>query len=179
MKAEIAYIGLGSNLGDRVSAIDAAAQKLITLPGTSSIALSGLYETSAVGMEGKHFINAVAEVRTGMGPLILLRTLLNVETDMGRTREPGITGSRFIDLDLLLYGETEVSTRNLTVPHPRMFSRRFVLEPLAELAPDLFIPPLGITASEAALAAAKRFPDQEVRRLGTLEEVRESLRFEV
>ena len=90
----------------------------------------------------------------------------------GRHREPGKTGSRVIDLDLLLYGCAAFKEETLILPHPRMLSRRFVLEPLAELAPDLEIPPTGVTTSRAAAELAKSHPEQEVKRLGRLEEIK-------
>ena len=170
---------MGSNLGDRIAAIDMAAHKLKTLPSTRLTTLSGLYETSAVGIEGDSFINAVAEAQCRLGALILLNKLLEMETAMGRHREPGRTESRFIDLDLLMYGDCVSEEETLILPHPRMLSRRFVMEPLAEIAPNLNIPPSGITASVAATNLAKRCPEQSVKHLGTLEEVKDSLRFEV
>jgi len=169
-----AYISLGSNLGDRVMAFEAAVKKLKTLEDTRYIALSDLYETSPVGVEGGSFLNAVAVIETGLEPGMLLRVLLSTETTMGRTRKPGKAVSRLIDLDLLLYGNTTVEEKNLVLPHPRMLHRRFVMEPLAELAPDLKVPPTGITASDAAADLTKNHPEQEVRRLGTLEELKEN-----
>jgi 2-amino-4-hydroxy-6-hydroxymethyldihydropteridine diphosphokinase len=174
-----AYISLGSNLGDRVLVLEAAVKKLKALEDIRYFALSGLYETSPVGVEGGPFLNAVAVIETGLEPDMLLRALLSTETTMGRTRKPGKAVSRLIDLDLLLHGNTTVEEKNLILPHPRMLHRRFVMEPLAELAPDLRVPPTGITASEAAADLAKNHPEQEVIRLGTLEEIKESLRFEV
>jgi 2-amino-4-hydroxy-6-hydroxymethyldihydropteridine diphosphokinase len=167
-----AYISLGSNLGDRILALEAAVEKLKALPDTRYIVLSGLYETSPVGMEGGPFLNAVAVIETGLEPGILLRALLSTEKTIGRARKPGKAVSRLIDLDLLLYGNTTVEEENLILPHPRMLHRRFVMEPLAELAPDLRVPPTGITVSATAANLAKNHPEQEVRRLGTLEEVK-------
>ena len=179
MGIKTAYIGLGSNLGDRVLAFDKAVKKLITVENSRYIALSGLYETSPVGVEGGPFLNAVAVMETGLVPEGLLRTLLSIETAMGRVREQEVDGSRNIDIDLLLLGDTTVEEKNIIVPHPRMLHRRFVMEPLAELAPELKIPPSGITACEAASDLAIQHPEQRIRRLGTLEEVKNSLRFEV
>jgi 2-amino-4-hydroxy-6-hydroxymethyldihydropteridine diphosphokinase len=173
-----ACIGLGSNLGDRVPAIEMAVQKIKALPDTRYIALSGLYETTPVELEGGLFLNAVAVIETLLEPGLLLEALLHIETTMGRTRKPGKAGSRVIDLDLLLYENITVEEKRLTLPHPRMLRRRFVMEPLAEVAPDLRIPPEGIKASEIAAHLAKSHPEQEVRRLGTMEEVKESLMFE-
>ncbi|MCJ7501024.1 2-amino-4-hydroxy-6-hydroxymethyldihydropteridine diphosphokinase [bacterium] len=171
MGIKTAYIGLGSNLGDRVLALDRAVNKLKTVEDTRYIALSGLYETSPVGVEGGQFLNAVAAMETGLGPEELLRTLLGIETAMGRVRGQEMDGWRNIDLDLLLLGNTTVEEKNIIVPHPRMLHRRFVMEPLAELAPDLKISLSGITASEAASDLAIQHPEQIIRRLGTLEEL--------
>jgi len=168
----IAYIGLGSNLGNRVLALETAFEKLKTLPDTRCLSLSDLYETSPVELEGGLFLNAVAAIETCMGPDLLLESLLGLETALGRTRKQSKPLSRAVDLDLLLYRDTVIEGKNLTVPHPRMLHRRFVMEPLAELAPDLEIPPTGITASEAAAKLAVLHPEQEITRLGTLEEVK-------
>ena len=168
----IAYIGLGSNLGNRVLALESAIEKIKALPDTRCLALSGLYETSPVELEGGFFLNAVAAIETGMRADLLLDFLLGLEAAMGRTRKKGESSSRNIDLDLLLYGDTVTERERLTVPHPRMLNRRFVMEPLVELAPDLKIPPTGITAREAAAKLANLHPEQEIKRLGTLEEVK-------
>ena len=175
MGVRTVYIGLGSNFGDRVLALEAAVEKLKTLVSTRFMAMSGVYETSPVGVEGGPFLNAVAVIETGLEPGVLLEALLSMETTMGRIREPGKDGSRLIDLDLLLYGNAVVDEVNLILPHPRLLRRRFVMEPLAELAPDLRIPPTGITASNATADLAVHHPEQVIKRLGTLEEIKESL----
>ncbi len=167
-----AYIGLGSNLGDRVLALEVAIEKFKTLEHTRYIALSSLYETSPVGVEGGPFLNAVAVIETELEPGVLLKALLSMETSMGRIRKPGQGVSRFIDLDLLLYGNTAVEGKNLILPHPRMLRRRFVMEPLAELVPDLKVPPNGITTSKAAADLIVNHPEQKLKRLGTLEEMK-------
>jgi 2-amino-4-hydroxy-6-hydroxymethyldihydropteridine diphosphokinase len=174
-----AYIGLGSNLGNRVLALEVAVEKLKTLPETIYIALSSLYETSPVDVEGGPFLNAVAVIETVLEPGMLLEALLSMETTMGRTRKPGKSGSRLIDLDLLLYGNSIVEEEKLVLPHPGMLYRRFVMEPLAELAPDLMVLPTGTTVIKVAADLAKSHPEQEIMRLGTLAEVKESLRFDV
>jgi 2-amino-4-hydroxy-6-hydroxymethyldihydropteridine diphosphokinase len=173
MGIKTAYIGLGTNLGDRILALDRAVKVLKTVEDTRFVALSSLYETSPVEVEGGPFLNAVAQVTTGLEPVTLLKTLLNMETAMGRVRagEQERGGSRSIDLDLLLLGNTTVEGKGLTLPHPRMLNRRFVMEPLAELSPELKIPPSGITALQAALDLADSCPEQKIRLLGTLEEM--------
>lgn len=137
-------------------------------------AVSSLYQTSPVGIDGGAFLNAAARVETRLGARDLLMALLAMETDMGRARtEPERSGSRHLDLDLLLHGSTVLHDRDIILPHPRMLERRFVMEPLAEMAPGLEIPPSAITAGEAAARLERDCPEQEVVRLGTLEEVRE------
>jgi len=177
------YIGLGSNLGDRFVALETAFQSLKVMEDSQLTAVSGIYETSPVGVNSGLFLNAVAGIATGLSPRRLLARLLSLENDMGRARGKvrgiGSKGARVIDLDLLLYGDTEIHDRDFQLPHPRMLHRRFVMEPLAELAPDLKIPPSGISARTAAARLAKYSPEQEIRRLGTLEEIKESSRFEV
>jgi 2-amino-4-hydroxy-6-hydroxymethyldihydropteridine diphosphokinase len=137
-----AYVGLGSNLGDREQTIRQAAERI----GTGR--LSGIRETEPWGYEDQpDFLNAVAEVDTELGPRELLDFLLEVERDLGRERGAGPRyGPRTIDLDLLLYGEEIIDEHGLTVPHPLLHERRFVLEPLAELDPALVVPGLGAVA---------------------------------
>lgn len=179
VKLRTVYIGLGSNLGNKVLAIEAAIEKIKKLENSRFITMSGLYETSPIEVEGGSFLNAVAMIETGSEPMTLLETLLCIETSIGRTRKPGKKGSRLIDLDLLLHGNSVIEEKDLILPHPRMLHRRFVMEPLAELAPDLKIPPTGITASAVAANLVKSHPEQEIKHLGTLEEAKESLKFEV
>jgi 2-amino-4-hydroxy-6-hydroxymethyldihydropteridine diphosphokinase len=139
----IAYIGLGANLGDREAAIRAAAE----LIGVDR--LSSIIETEPWGYEDQpRFLNAVAELDTELPPRLLLELLLEVERLLGRERSGPRYGPRTIDLDLLLYGDERIDEPGLEVPHPRLHERRFVLEPLAELAPDLEIPGWG-TVREA------------------------------
>ena len=140
-----AYVGLGANLGDRESTIRRAAE----LIGASRLSTS--IETEPWGYADQpRFLNAVAELETDEGPCALLERLLEVERALGRTREGPRYGPRVIDLDLLLYGDEVVDEPGLTVPHPHLHERRFALEPLAELAPELEIPGRG--AVQALLA---------------------------
>lgn len=129
-----AYIALGANLGDPVATVRAALQALHTLPHTEVVAASSLYRTAPWEASGPDFINAVAEVRTTLAPLALLHALQALEQQAGRER-PYRNAPRTLDLDVLLYGDVRVDTPELTVPHPRMLERAFVLVPLAELAP--------------------------------------------
>jgi 2-amino-4-hydroxy-6-hydroxymethyldihydropteridine diphosphokinase len=131
----LAYVGLGSNLGDREATIRRAAE----LVGARR--LSSLRETEPWGYEDQPpFLNAVAELDATEDPRVLLERLLAVERELGRTRDGPRWGPRTIDLDLLVYGEIQVDEPGLTVPHPRLHERTFALEPLAELAPELVVP---------------------------------------
>jgi 2-amino-4-hydroxy-6-hydroxymethyldihydropteridine diphosphokinase len=143
MHPTTAYIALGANLGDRAANLQSAIAKLRHTPGIEVTRVSSFLENPAVGGpdESPPFLNAAAEVRTTLGARALLNRLLEIERELGRTRrqkwEP-----RSIDLDVLLYGDQILSSQELIVPHPLMHERRFVLEPLAEIAPDLVHPTL-------------------------------------
>jgi 2-amino-4-hydroxy-6-hydroxymethyldihydropteridine diphosphokinase len=139
-----AYIGLGSNLGDRERMLWSALHMLAFNPEVDVVAVSSFRETNPVGFRDQPaFLNAAAAVETELGPRELLGLLLDVERELGRTREGPRFGPRTIDLDLLLYGDEVVDEPGLTVPHPRLHERAFVLEPLAELDPDLAVPGRG------------------------------------
>ena len=137
-----AYVGLGANLGDAAATVRAAAQALHGLPNTRLVALSGLVASAPVDAAGPDFINAVARVQTRLQPLDLLAALQALEVQAGRQR-PYRNAPRTLDLDLLLHGQTVCHGPVLTLPHPRLHLRRFVLWPLAELAPQLVLPGLG------------------------------------
>ncbi len=133
-----AYVGLGSNLGDREATIRAA---VAALPGV--VAVSGLRETEPVGpVEQPPFLNGAVALETELSPRELLDVLLAVERELGRVRRER-WGPRTIDLDLLLYGDRVVDEPGLSLPHPRLHERRFALEPLAELDPELAVPGRG------------------------------------
>jgi 2-amino-4-hydroxy-6-hydroxymethyldihydropteridine diphosphokinase len=138
-----AYIALGSNLGDRAGNIRRAVELLNQTPGVEVSALSRVLDNPAVGgpADSPAFLNAAAALRTTLPPVELLAALLAVEKQLGRTREVH-WGPRTIDLDLLLYGDTVMQTPELTLPHPRMHQREFVLRPLAEIAGDVVHPDL-------------------------------------
>jgi 2-amino-4-hydroxy-6-hydroxymethyldihydropteridine diphosphokinase len=139
-----AYVALGSNLGDRDGTIRAAVATLAAVPGVEVVAVSSLRETDPIGfLDQPRFLNGAAAVETTLAPGELLRTLLDVERSLGRTRDGPPQGPRTIDLDLLLYGDRVVDEPGLELPHPRLHERRFVLEPLAELAPGLEVPGKG------------------------------------
>ncbi|MBI2932256.1 MAG: 2-amino-4-hydroxy-6-hydroxymethyldihydropteridine diphosphokinase [Planctomycetes bacterium] len=139
MRPVRAYIGVGSNLGDRLAAIRQAVRLLDRVPGVRVLRRSKLRETSPVNAGGSDYLNGVVEIRCTMPPRDLLGALLDIERRLGRTR-PYRGAPRTIDLDLLLYGNRRMRSRELVVPHPRLASRRFVLEPLAELRPYLRMP---------------------------------------
>jgi 2-amino-4-hydroxy-6-hydroxymethyldihydropteridine diphosphokinase len=140
-----AYVALGANLGDREATIRAALAELDLLPGVRVAAVSMLRETDPVGyLEQPRFLNGAAALETTLAPAELLAVLLAVERRFGRTRE-GVPaqGPRTLDLDLLLYGSEEIEEPGLTIPHPRLHERSFVLEPLSELDASLEVPGKG------------------------------------
>jgi 2-amino-4-hydroxy-6-hydroxymethyldihydropteridine diphosphokinase len=160
---ENAYVSLGSNLGDRAAYLLLAVRGMLDA-GLDVIRLSGIYETEPVEYEDQPaFLNMVAELRgsTLPSPEQLMARLLRIEYALGRTREVRM-GPRTVDLDLLIYGEEQRDTEFLTLPHPRLHTRRFVLVPLVELAPALVHPvlqkPFSVLLSESKdPAAVKRW----------------------
>lgn len=155
-----AFVALGSNLQDPQQQVLRALAELDTLPQTRVIARSTLYRTAPVGYDNQpSFINAVAEVTTSLAPPELMRRLLALEAAHGRER-PFPNAPRVLDLDLLLYDDVRLETPELTLPHPRLQGRGFVLLPLAEIAPDLEIPGKGKVCE-----LARHCLDQGVERL--------------
>ena len=140
-----AFIGLGSNLGDRAKLIADAVEAVRRLPRTRVLRVSSLRETDPVGyLDQPRFLNGAVEVETELGPRSLLEALLEIERLLGRDRSTAPPqGPRRIDLDLLVYGDAVVDDADLRIPHPRLHEREFVLEPLAELDPALIVPGLG------------------------------------
>ena len=138
-----AYVGIGANLGDRAAAIRRAAELLGAAPGVARVRLSPIYESAPVGyLDQPPFLNAVAAAATRLGPLQLVLALQLIERAIGRTRTFR-WGPREIDLDLLLYDGRAIQRRGLTVPHPAMHERAFVLVPLRDLWPDYRDPTRG------------------------------------
>jgi 2-amino-4-hydroxy-6-hydroxymethyldihydropteridine diphosphokinase len=138
-----AFVALGANIGEPVKHLRAAVEDLSTLPGTQVVARSSLYRSAPVGLLNQpDFINAVVAVETALSPLDLLRALLAIEARHGRVRSVP-NAPRTLDLDLLLHGDSRLDSTELTLPHPRMHQRAFVLLPLLEIAPDLLLPGLG------------------------------------
>lgn len=129
-----AYVALGANLGDARAAVAQALRDLGTLPQTQLLRASSLYRTAPVDSAGPDYINAVAEIRTDLSPDELLAQLQRLEQAAGRER-PWRNAPRTLDLDILLYDELQLDSATLTIPHPRMWQRAFVLVPLAEIAP--------------------------------------------
>ncbi|MDX1565233.1 MAG: 2-amino-4-hydroxy-6-hydroxymethyldihydropteridine diphosphokinase [Phycisphaeraceae bacterium] len=159
-----AYIGIGSNLGDRREHLAAAREALADLPRTLLSGFSPVYETEPVGPGTQRpYLNAVASVQTGLDPQTLLEKLMEIEMDAGRRREQR-WGPRTLDLDLLLYDDRVVKTDRLTLPHPRMHERWFVLKPLADLAEDLVHPVLNITVERLLADLAE--PESSGRSVG-------------
>jgi len=144
----IAYLSLGSNVGDRLENLRQAMQ-LFCGEGIALRCTSSIYETEPVeNPEQDWFLNCVAEVSTTLEPVALLRKLQKIESQLGRERTIP-KGPRTIDIDILLYGDLVLQSAQLTLPHPRMMQRRFVLEPLHEIAPTLRLPGFGKTVEAA------------------------------
>ena len=148
-----AYVALGANLGDARATVNAAIEALDHLPQTRLLRASSLYRTAPWEASGPDFINAVAAIETALGAHELLRALQALELQAGRER-PYRNAPRTLDLDLLLYGDAVIDTPDLSVPHPRLRERAFVLLPLAEIAPAL------VSADELQAVA-----DQAIERL--------------
>ena len=146
-----AYIALGANLGDRATTIEAARAALDQAIGVRTVRCSALVETEAIGQPGQDpYLNGVTEIRTTLPPRDLLNLLLEIERSHGRVRHETDErwGPRTLDLDLILYGHLVLDEPGLTVPHPRMHERRFVLGPLASIAPGAVHPILNATAQQ-------------------------------
>lgn len=150
-----AFVGLGANLGDTRAALKAALSALAGLPQTQLVKCSSYYRSEPVDSGGPDYLNAVAQVKTRLAPHDLLARLQAIEAQHGRER-PYRNAPRTLDLDLLLYGDEVVDTPALTVPHPRLHTRAFVLLPLAEIAPDLYLPGLADMAALLCGVAGQR-----------------------
>lgn len=160
MVAQTAFVGLGSNLADPRAQVLRAMQALGGLPHTRFVARSSLYRSAPVGyLQQPDFVNAVVQLETGLSPRKLLDALLDVERDNGRTRE-FLNAPRTLDLDLLLYGDLQHHEHGLTLPHPQMHRRAFVLQPLLEIAPDCVIPGIG-----SAAEALRQCQDQKLEQI--------------
>jgi 2-amino-4-hydroxy-6-hydroxymethyldihydropteridine diphosphokinase len=156
----IAYVGIGANLGDARANVAEALARLAALPGARLLRASSSYRTAPIDSSGDDYINAVACLDTGLPAPALLDALHAIEQAHGRER-PYRNAPRTLDLDLLLYGDEIIDTPALTVPHPRMLERAFVLAPLLEIAPEVAVPGRGHARDHAAAVAG-----QAVTRLG-------------
>ena len=160
MATHTAFIALGSNLDDPAAQVNSAMTALEALPLTRVLKCSSLYRSAPVGyLDQPDFINAVVQVETGLAPHALLDAMLVLEQARGRTREFA-NAPRTLDLDLLLYDDRVLHEHGLTLPHPQMHRRAFVLQPLLEIAPECVIPCVGSAAD-----AAKRCIDQQLEKL--------------
>ena len=159
MKPERVFVGLGSNLGDPQEQLAQALRSMEQLPQTRLLACSALYRSAPLQANGPDFLNAVAELSTEFEPLPLLAALQAIEAAQGRQRST-LNAPRTLDLDLLLYGQRQMDTPVLILPHPRLYERAFVLRPLLELAPNLVHPMRG--PLQALLASTL---DQRLERL--------------
>ena len=144
----IAYIGLGSNQGEIVEALNSAIESLRSIEQTAVVAVSPYYRSAPIDAPGPDFLNAVAKVETALEPYALLLHLLDIELMLGRKRR-GLkkNAPRNVDLDLLLVGDMIIQSTPLTLPHPRLHLRAFVLRPLLDLAPEIRIPGQGPAAA--------------------------------
>ncbi len=159
MATQRALIALGSNLGDRRRTLEEALRLLGRTQGVKVLQASGFHETRPVaGPPGQgDFLNAAAEIRTSLTPKQLLAVLNGIETRLGRDRaKEQRWGPRTCDLDILMIGELVLDESDLTVPHPRMHERRFVLEPLSEIAPDAVDPRSGMSVAQMLAAVEAR-----------------------
>lgn len=139
------FIGLGGNLGNSLDILKQAAMQIAALPGCHMIAMSSFYQSQAWGgIAQDDFVNAVLEISTELEPLVLLDLMLAIERNFGRTRQNELRwGPRSLDCDILLYGDLQLDSERLKIPHPRMMQRAFVLKPLAELDSHLVIAEFG------------------------------------
>ena len=149
-----AYIGIGANLGDARANVADAIARLARLPGATLVDASASYRTAPIDSSGDDYINAVARITTTLPAEALLLALHAIEAQHGRER-PYRNAPRTLDLDLLLYGEQQIASATLTVPHPRMTERAFVLVPLLELAPAISVPGKGAAGDYLASVAGQ------------------------
>ncbi|GGC83151.1 2-amino-4-hydroxy-6-hydroxymethyldihydropteridine diphosphokinase [Undibacterium terreum] len=159
-KRHQAYIGIGANLGDARATVELAIARLGSLPDTSLSKQSSLFSSAPIDSSGDDYVNAVAEISTALDAPILLAALQQIEADFGRER-PYRNAPRTLDLDLLLYANRQIDTPELSVPHPRMTERAFVLLPLLQLDPFISIPGKG-----AAHQFAPQVAGQAIKKIG-------------
>ncbi|MFA6565021.1 MAG: 2-amino-4-hydroxy-6-hydroxymethyldihydropteridine diphosphokinase [Verrucomicrobiia bacterium] len=155
-----AGVSIGSNLGNRLKNLSQACDFLCELSSDQKVVAAAIYETEPVGCAPgtPSFLNTVVEIETDLSPLNLLEQFQQFEEALGRPKEHGRNEPRTIDLDLLYCGDVVMNEPTLTLPHPRLHERRFVLQPLAEIRPGLVIPSLGKTATELLAALGRVQP---------------------
>lgn len=164
------YLGLGSNLGDRLEFIRKACLEIQALPDTEIVQVSSVYETSPVGgPEQNNFYNIVVSIKSDLSAHLLLEKVQEIEISLGRVRSERF-GPRTIDIDILFYGSESIYNNKLIVPHPRFADRLFVLEPLAEINPD-FICNYDTSIQVIMRKAKRRFTEQSVKKIFNAEEV--------
>jgi len=142
------YIGIGSNVGNKRENFLEALSRVAKLPDTKVVKESSLYESEPIGDAKEWYVNGAIEIETKFKPDMLLKKFKNIERAMGRKKVKKRWGARIIDLDILLYDAAIVKKKRLRIPHPEMSSRKFVLLPLSEIAPQVIHPELGVTISE-------------------------------
>jgi 2-amino-4-hydroxy-6-hydroxymethyldihydropteridine diphosphokinase len=142
------YIGIGSNVGNKRENFFEAVTRLDKLPDTKVLKESSLYESEPLGEAKEWYVNGAVEIETKFKPDMLLKKFKNIERSMGRKKVKKRWGARVIDLDILLYDSAVVKKKTLRIPHPEMATRKFVLIPLSEIAPQVVHPVLGVTISE-------------------------------
>ena len=142
------YIGIGSNVGNKRENFFEAVTRLAKLPDTRVLKESSLYESEPLGDAKEWYVNGAVEIETRLKPDMLLKKLKNIERRMGRKKVKKRWGARVIDLDIVLYDSAVVKKKTLRIPHPEMSTRKFVLIPLSEIAPQVVHPELGVTISE-------------------------------
>ncbi|BBB58928.1 2-amino-4-hydroxy-6-hydroxymethyldihydropteridine diphosphokinase [Undibacterium sp. KW1] len=152
------FIGIGANLGDARASVSKAIDALAQLPDTTLVARSALFGSAPIDSSGDDYVNAVAELTTSLSAADLLQHLQAIELAHGRER-PYRNAPRTLDLDLLLYGDEEINTADLQVPHPRMTERAFVLLPLLQLSADISIPGKGRAQDYVAAVAEQRIQE--------------------
>lgn len=143
-----AYIGIGSNLGNKRENYQEARERIAKIPKTKIVRESSLYESEPLGDSKEWFVNGAVEIETDLRAELLLQKLKNIERAMGRKKVRKRWGARIIDLDILLFDNMILNKKNLKIPHPEMHNRKFVLIPLCEIAPQITHPVLAMTISE-------------------------------
>jgi 2-amino-4-hydroxy-6-hydroxymethyldihydropteridine diphosphokinase len=165
------YLGLGTNLGAREENIAEVVSRISSIDGLVLNRVSRIYETSPVEARGQDYYNAVAMAQTTLSPAELLTAAKNIEKSMGRIGSSERGEPRIIDIDILLYGEEVIESPELTLPHPGMKKRLFVLVPMADLTPELVIPGETVTVDELAKEVSSTHGEQRIKNLGSFNKI--------